>query len=200
MEVLANISLEWFRILAWTLAIVFGGLVFVISAHKKYWEIIAATMMGLLAASFVFLLSNLAIAFYILANITSPRWSVGKDPLMSPTEIQSPLGWIDEIVKVLNDTQQNVSGAVNTVGYMKDALYVAAEFFWMTVLAVAAVFVCAILTFAAVWFSKRLGKKYSQKVAEAEKRAVARKLEEQDRNLAEIREHIGMEAFQKPVN
>ncbi|MDB5186657.1 MAG: hypothetical protein JWM07_129, partial [Candidatus Saccharibacteria bacterium] len=93
MEALANISLEWFRILAWALAIFFGVLVsllvFFISDYKKYWDIIAASMMGLLSASFVFLLSNLAIAFYILANVTSPRWSVGKDPLMSPTEIQS---------------------------------------------------------------------------------------------------------------
>lgn len=195
---LASISLDWFRILVWTVAIPFGVLGFFISNHKRYWEIVVAALSGLLLASFAFLLANLAVSFYILSDMTNPRWSAGKDPLMTQNDIQSPLGIFDGIVNDINGLQQNVAGAVNTVGYMQNAVGVAVEFFWMVVWSIGAIFVLAVCTLLTMWWSRKMTARQKDKDEAAEKLAVQAKLDEQDANLAEIRVHLEMDPFQKP--
>lgn len=195
---LASISLEWFRILVWTTAILFGALGFFISKHKWYWEIVVATLSGLLLASFAFLLANLAVSHYILSDMTNPRWSVGKDPLMTQHDIQSPLGLLDGIVNDINGLQQNVTGAVNVVGYMQNAIGVANEFLEMVILSIGVVFVLAICTLLAMWWSRKMTARQKAKDEAAEKRAVQAELDDYTANLAEIRLHLGMDPFQKP--
>ena len=198
MVVLEGISLEWFKILVWVIAVLFGVLGFLISKHKRYWEVIAASLMGLLFASFAFLLANIAVSFYILSDMTNPRWSAGKDPLMTQNDIQSPLGLLDGLVGTINGLQQNVTGAVNTVGYMQNAIGVATQFFWMVIWSVAVVFVLALCTLIATWWSRRMTAKQKVKDDEAEKRAVQKELDDQAANAAEIRRHLNMEPFKKP--
>lgn len=198
MEAFSGISLEWFRILVWATAISFGVLGFFICAHKRYWEVVVATLTGLLLGSFAFLLANLAVSFYILSDLTNPRWSIDKDPLMTQDDIQSPLGLLDGLVNNINGLQQNITGAVNTVGYMQNAIGVAVEFFWMVILAIGAIFVLAACTLLAMWWSRKMTAMQKAKDEAADKLAVQDKLSEQDTNLAEIRERLNMEPFQRP--
>lgn len=199
MDVFAGVSIEWFRILVWVTAVVFGVLGFFISAHKKYWEIVVASLSGLLFASVAFLLANLAVSFYILSDLTNPRWSAGKGPLIKTNDIQSPLGLLDGLVNNINGLQQNVAGAVNDVGRMQNAIGIAVEFFWMVVLSIGIIFILAICTLIATWWSRKKTAKQKAKDEQTEKLAIKAKLDEQDANLAEIRRHVDMPAYQKPV-
>lgn len=185
MDVLANTSLESFKALVWIASLIVGAVWFFISAHKKYWEIIASSLLGLLAASTVFLLSNLGVAFYILSRATDPRWSEGKEPIWTPDKLESNLPFINEVVNMLNDVQGNVSGAVNNVGAIQNALVAAGDFLWMVVLSIPLIIVLAVASFVASKWAKRRHDKQASKERAEEIRKINNELEA-------IKRHVGM--------
>jgi ABC-type multidrug transport system fused ATPase/permease subunit len=195
MDVFANISLDTFKILTWTLALSIGALWFLISAHKRYWDMIASALLSLLVTAAVFLLANLGVAFYILSHMTDPRWSAGKEPLWKPSELESNLPFIDEVVKMLNGVQDNVSGAVNNVGTIQNAIFATGDFLWMVVLSIGAVIVLAICTFVASRWAKRRNDKEQVKIV-SQLRA---ETEDNRKNLEDIRRATNLPPFQKPV-
>jgi hypothetical protein len=185
MDVLANTSLESFKILVWAVALVVGGLWFYISAHKRYWEIIASSLLSLLAASTVFLLANLGVAFYILSRATDPRWSAGREPIWTPDKLESNLPFINDVVNLLNGVQENVSGAVNNVGAVQNALFATGDFLWMVVLSIPVIIVLAIASFiVSKWAKKRYDKQQAGERAEE-----IRKI---NNELDNIKRHVGM--------
>jgi hypothetical protein len=196
MDVFANISLDSFKVLTWVLALVLAGLWFLISAHRKYWDIIASVLLSLLVGAAAFLLANLGVAFYILSHMTDPRWSAGKEPLWKPSELESNLPFIDEVVKLLNGVQDNVSGAVNNVGTIQNAIFATGDFLWMVVLSIGAVIVLSVCAFIASRWAKRRNEKEQAKELSRLKSEYA----DIQMNLADIREQAHLPAFQKPVN
>lgn len=182
---LANISLDWLKALVWVVSIGIGALLFYVSAHKKYWEVVTATLFGLLSASVTFLLANLGAANYILSHATDPRWSVGKSPVWTPTPLDpGALVFLNDFVNSLNDTQNNIAGAVNTVGAIDNAVEVASLFFQQLAWSVLAVIVLgAVTVVASKWAAKRAAK-YKDRELNA--------------NLAEIRAELGMPPFKMP--
>lgn len=188
MDVLANVSLETFKVLTWIVSLVFGALWFYIAAHKKYWEIIASSLAGLLAATTVFLLANLGVAFYILSRISDPRWSAGKDPIWTPDKLESNLPFINEITTLLNGVQDNVSGAVNSVGAIQNALVVTGDFLWMVVVSIPVLIILAIAAFIASKWAKRRNDRQLEKERVEEMREIKA-------DLADIRKQKGLPVF-----
>lgn len=195
MDVFENISLDSFKMLAWVLALTVGGLWFYISDRKRYWDVVASAVSSLLVAASVFLLANLGVAFYILSHITDARWSVGKEPLWKPSELESNLPFINEVVELLNGVQDNVSGAVNNVGTIQNAVLATGDFLWMVVVSIGAVIVLAICAFIAGRWAKKRNEKEQAKVVDQ----LRRDNEDVQANLADIREQAKLPAYQRPV-
>jgi hypothetical protein len=191
MDVLVGISLDSFKVLTWVIALSVGVLWFFIAAHKKYWEIISASLLGLVVAASTFLFANFGVAAYILSHVTDPRWSAGKSPLWTPNKLESNLPFINDIVTMLNGVQENVSGAVNNVGAIQNAFFAAGDFLWMVVLAIPTIIVLAIAAFIASRWAKRQNDKQQTREITSLKLAV----EENAANLADIRRQKGLPPF-----
>ncbi len=128
MDVLAGVDLGTMKTLTWFFAFVAGGLWALRVPHEQYWEKVTAVFQGLLVAIVAFSLLNFGVAGYIHSNLTDPRWSEGKEPWLTATEIQSSIPIIGDVVKSLSDTQHRVVGAVNEIGRMKNSFDVAGGF------------------------------------------------------------------------
>jgi heme/copper-type cytochrome/quinol oxidase subunit 2 len=164
MEVLANISLDTLRVLTWVVAIVVAvlwcGILWVfLASQKRYWEISSSIVQSLLVGAAAFFLLNLGVAFYILSHLTDSRWSVGKDPLLSPNDIQTNIPFLDEFEKQINDVQHGVAGAVNNVAAIQHAFSAASYFLVTAFIAIGVVLALALLTLVTgIWARRRAEK------------------------------------------
>lgn len=158
------LSLDNLKVVTWVTAVLvalvwFAILWIFLSTPRRYWEILSSVMQALLVGASAFFLLNLGVAFYILSHLTDPRWSAGKDPLLSLNDIQTSVPFLGEIAKQINEVQHGVTGAVNNVAAMQYAFSAASYFLVTAIPAIGAVIVLALLTLAAgVWAKRRAEK------------------------------------------
>ena len=103
MDVFANVSLEWFKILTWAFALAIGAGWFALSDHSKTREVVKSVLNSLLAAASVFFLANLGVIIYILLHMTDPRWSEGKDPLWRPRDQEFNIPGLGNVLQSINE-------------------------------------------------------------------------------------------------
>lgn len=179
MEMLSGISVDTFKTLVWLAALIIGGFFVVGRPVSSPLKITARAVNALLAATMSFAAANLAVVFYILAHLTDPRWSVGKDPTLdSPQLSAGPI--FQPITDTLNDILGSLTGSLNNVIALKNAFLTMPDFIiaagWAFLLLVGLVIASRILS----WF--------------IEKDQMAQ-IDRNTRDLADIRAQFGLAAF-----
>lgn len=120
MELLSGFSVETFKTLVWVAAAIVGGLFVIGGPLSSPLKIAAKAVSALLAATVSFAAANLAVVFYILAHLTDPRWSVGKDPALDSPELSAG-PFFQPITDTLNDILSSLTGSLNNVIALKNA-------------------------------------------------------------------------------
>ncbi|WP_158677187.1 hypothetical protein [Arthrobacter sp. PGP41] len=179
MEMLSDFSVDTLKTLVWLAAIIIGGFFAVGRPVSSLPKITARAVNALLAGTMSFAAANLAVVFYILAHLTDPRWSVGKDPtLESPQLSAGPI--FQPITDTLNDILGSLTGSLNDAIALKNAFLTMPDFIiaagWAFLLLVGLVIASRILS----WF--------------IEKDQMAQ-IERNTRDLADIRAQFGLAAF-----
>lgn len=120
MDVLSGISVETFKILVVAVALLVGVGVF-FSFYKKWqWALFGAVM--------TYALATAGVGTYILLHINDPRWSVGKEPLVTaPSITNTPV--IGQYLEPLNGFLNNTAASINELAAFRHALPLAQEFF-----------------------------------------------------------------------
>lgn len=131
MDVLANISIDTFKLLVWVVAIVIGVLLFFCYPREKPLEIVGAALKGVLGAAITFALTSLGVVFYILSHPTDARWSLGKDPALKAPEFTPGVPFFDQIVDTLNSFMGSVAGSVNDLFAIRNAFLATPDFLVM---------------------------------------------------------------------
>ena len=167
MDVFANVSLEWFKILTWAFALAIGAGWFALSDHSKTREVVKSVLNSLLAAASVFFLANLGVIIYILLHMTDPRWSEGKDPLWRPSDQEFNIPGLGNVLQPINEMQQNVSGVVNDVSMMRNAIFATFDFGWMAIWAIIPIIVLGICAFYVARRVKKIDVKEAKAAAAA---------------------------------
>lgn len=126
-----------------------------------------------------FAAANLAVVFYILAYLTDPRWSVGKDPTLDSPEL--PAGpFFQPITDTLNDILSSLTGSLNNVIALKNAFLTMPDFIiaagWAFLLLLPLVIAVRIIT----WLIDK---------------EQVKQIERNTRDLAVIRTQFGLAAF-----
>jgi hypothetical protein len=179
MEVLSGVSVDTFKSLIWLAALIIGGLFVIGSPVSSPLKIAATAVNALLAATVSFAAANLAVVFYILAHLSDPRWSVGKDPRIDSPELSAgPI--LRPITDNLNDILDNLTGSLNNVIALKNAFLTMPDFIiaagWGFMLLLPLVIVARIIA----WL---IGKEQ------------VRQIDRNTRDLADIRAQFGLAAF-----
>lgn len=179
MELLSDFSVETFKNLVWVAAFVVGGLFVIGSPLSSPLKIAARAANALLAATASFAAANMAVVFYILAHLTDPRWSVGKDPRIDSPELSAgPL--FRPITDTLNDILGSLTGSLNNVIALKNAFLTMPDFIvaagWGFLLLLPLVIAVRIIA----W------------LIETEK---AKQIDRNTRDLADIRAQFGLTPF-----
>jgi hypothetical protein len=179
MEVLSGVSVDTFKNLVWLAALIIGGFFIIGSPVSSPLKIAAAAVNALLAATVSFAAANLAVVFYILAHLSDPRWSVGKDPGIDSPELSAgPI--FRPITDTLNDILGNLTGSLNNVIALKNAFLTMPDFIiaagWGFMLLLPLVIVAPITT----WLIRR---------------EQVRQIDRNTRDLADIRAQFGLAAF-----
>lgn len=113
MEMLSDFSVDTFKNLVWLVAFIVGGLFLIGSPVSSLLKVTARVINALLAATVSFAAANLAVVFYILAHLTDPRWSVGKDPTLDSPELSAG-PFFQPITDTLNEILRSLTGSLNT--------------------------------------------------------------------------------------
>lgn len=179
MEMLIGISVDTFKALVWLAALIIGGFFVIGRPVSSPLKITVRAVNALLAATMSFAAANLAVVFYILAHLTDPRWSVGKDPTLdSPHLSAGPI--FQPITDTLNDILGSLTGSLNNVIALKNAFLTMPDFIiaagWAFLLLVGLVIASRIPS----WF--------------IEKHQMAQ-IDRNTRDLADIRAEFGLAAF-----
>jgi hypothetical protein len=120
MDVLSDISVETFKILAVGLAVLVGVGVFFGFFKKWQW--------ALFGAVFAYMATTAGVGLYILLHINDPRWSAGREPLLkAPSISDTPI--IGQYLEPLNGFLDNTATSINELTAFRYALPVAQEFF-----------------------------------------------------------------------
>lgn len=179
MEVLSGVSVDTFKILVWIVALGIGVLFLVGGAASGPLARAARVVTGLLAAAASYAGANVAVVFYILANATDPRWSVGKDPGIDSPELSAgPI--LQPITDTLNGILSTLTGGLNNVIAMKNAFLTIPDF-------IAAAGWAALLLLPLVLAVRVLG----WLLEKAQAKQIARNTSD----LADIRAHLGLAPF-----
>jgi hypothetical protein len=181
MEMLNDVSVGTFKNLVWLAAFIVGGFFVIGSPVPSPLRITARAVNASLAATVSFAAANLAVVFYILAHLTDPRWSVGKDPTLdSPQLSAGPI--FQPITDTLNDILGSLTGSLNNVIALKNAFLTMPDFIvaagWAFLLVLPLVIVVRIIA----WL--------------IEKEQV-RQIDRNTRDLADISAQFGLGAFKE---
>ncbi|MFE4833921.1 hypothetical protein ACFRAU_04470 [Arthrobacter sp. NPDC056691] len=179
MEVLSQLSVDTFKTLVWVAAAVIGGLFVIGRPTISGLHIASRTVSAILAAAVSFVALNLAVVFYILAHLTDPRWSIGKDPKIdSPKLSAGP--FFEPITNTLNDVLGTVTGSLNNAISIKNALFTIPDFI---VLAGWGLQLLLPLVIALHFIGRAI------------KRRQARQIARNTQDLADIRSQLGLSPF-----
>ena len=181
MELLSGFSVETFKTLVWVAATVVGGLFVIGGPLSSPLKIAAKAVSALLAATVSFAAANLAVVFYILAHLTDPRWSVGKDPTLDSPELSAG-PFFQPVTDTLNDILSSLTGSLNNVIALKNAFLTMPDFIisagWAFLLLLPLVIAVRIIA----WFIDR---------------DQAKQIERNTRDLADIRAQFGLAPFKE---
>jgi hypothetical protein len=179
MEILSDVTLETFRLLAWVAAFIVGGLFLLGRRISSPLQIASRAVGALLAGTVSFVAFNLAVVLYILSHLTDPRWSVGKDPKVDSPELSAG-AFFEPVTNTLNEIFSSITGSLNDVIAIKNALLTIPEFiasagqgFWLLI---ALMIVARIIS----WL---IGKSQAEEI------------ERNSRDLADIRSQLGLSPF-----
>jgi hypothetical protein len=126
-EMLSHVSVETFKVLVWIAALIVGCLFVIGRPVSSGLKIASRVVSGLLAATISFIIFNLSVVFYILYNLTDPRWSVGKDSKIGNPELSGgPI--FGPITDTLNTILGNMTGSLNDVIAFKNAFLTMPDF------------------------------------------------------------------------
>lgn len=180
MEMLNGASVDTFKSLVLTAALVIGVLFLIGGRVSSPLKIAARAVTAMLAATAAFAAANVAVVFYILAHPMDPRWSVGKDAAMDSPELSAG-SFLEPITNPLNDILDGLTGNVNNVIAVKNAFATLPEFIvsagWGLVLLVPLVIALRI-------------------VASLVERAQVRQIDRNTRDMADIRAQLGLAPFE----
>jgi hypothetical protein len=183
MEMLSDFSVDTFKNLVWLVAFIVGGLFLIGSPVSSPLKIAARVINALLAATVSFAAANLAVVFYILAHLTDPRWSAGKDPTLDSPELSAG-PFFQPITDALNDVLRSLTGSLNNVIALKNAFLTTPDFIiaagWAFLLLLPLVIAVRIIA----WLIER---------------AQVRQIERNTRDLADIRSQLGLAVFKDTV-
>lgn len=127
MEMLSDFGVDTFRNIVWVAALIVGVLFVIGAPVSSPLRIAARVTNALLAATVSFAVANLAVVFYILAHLTDPRWSVGKDPTLDSPELSAG-PFFQPITDTLNDILSDLTGSLNNVIALKNAFLTMPDF------------------------------------------------------------------------
>jgi hypothetical protein len=180
MELLSDVNVDTFKILVWCAAVIVGGVFVMGRRPSSVLEMASRAISALLAATVSFVALNLAVVFYILAHLTDPRWSVGKDPSIASPELSAgPI--LEPITNTLNDILSNVTGSLNNVIAIKNAFFTMPDFIvsanWGLWLLLPLMIALRIVS----WNIKK---------------RQAKQIERNARDLADLRSQLGLSAFE----
>jgi hypothetical protein len=180
MEMLSEFSVDSFKNLVWVAAFIVGGLFVIGAPVSSPLKIAARAANALLAATVSFAVANLAVVFYILAHLTDPRWSVGKDPTLDSPELSAG-PFFQPITDTLNDILSGLTGSLNNVIALKNAFLTMPDFIiaagWAFLLLLPLVIAVRIIA----WFIER---------------DQVKQIERNTRDLADIRAQLDLAPFQ----
>jgi hypothetical protein len=181
MEMLSDFSVDTFKNVVWAVALIVGLLFLVGSRVSSPVTIAARAVTALLAATVAFAVANLAVVFYILAHLTDPRWSVGKDPTLDSPELSAG-PFFQPVTDTLNDILSSLTGSLNNVIALKNAFLTMPDFIisagWAFLLLLPLVIAVRIIA----WFIDR---------------DQAKQIERNTRDLADIRAQFGLAPFKE---
>lgn len=180
MEMLNGASVDAFKNLVWGAAVIIGLLFLLGSRVTTPMKIAARVLTATSAGAAAFSAANLAVVFYILAHITDPRWSVGRDATVESPEVSAG-PFFQPITDTLNRILHSLTGSVNDVIAMKNAFLIMPEFVgaagWASV-------VLVVLAIANRILSSKIEKDQLKQI------------ERNTRDLADIRAQLGLVPFQ----
>ncbi|MEA3549251.1 hypothetical protein [Pseudarthrobacter sp. C1] len=179
MEMLSGVSVDTFKNLVWLAAFIVGALFVIGSPVSSPLKIAARTVSALLAATVSFAAANLAVVFYILAHLTDPRWSVGKDPTLDSPQLSAG-PFFQPITDTLNDILGSLTGSLNNAIALKNAFLTMPDFIIAAGWAFLLLLPLVIAVRITAWF--------------IEKEQV-RQIDRNTRDLADIRAQFGLAAF-----
>jgi hypothetical protein len=179
MDPLSQVNVETFKMLVWVTAFVIGGFFAIGRRISGGLKIASRAVTALLAAVISFVGLNMAVVFYILAHLTDPRWSIGKDPrIVSPELSAGP--FFEPVTNTLNDIFNSLTGSLNDVISIKNAFLTIPDFivsagqgFWLLI---ALMIVARIIS----WL---IGRSQAEEIAR------------NTQDLADIRAQLGLSPF-----
>lgn len=180
MEMLSGASVDTFKNLVWGAAVIIGLLFLLGSRVTNPLKIAARVLTAASAGAAAFAAANLAVVFYILAHITDPRWSVGRDATLESPEVSAGL-FFQPVTDTLNGILNNLTGSVNDVIAMKNAFFIMPEFVGAAAMATVVLVVLAIAN------------RILSSIIEKDQ---LKQIERNTRDLADIRTQLGLVPFQ----
>jgi hypothetical protein len=183
MEVLNDVGIDTFKTLVWVAASIIGAL-FVIGRRTSSWLNIASrAVSAVLAATASFIALNLAVVFYILAHLTDPRWSVGKDPKIDSPELSAG-PFFEPVTNTLNDVLSGLTGSLNSAIAIKNAFFTIPDFVFSAGCGLALLFPLVIVLYF---------------IGRAIKKRHARQIDRNTRDLADIRSQLGLSPYKEKM-
>lgn len=177
---LSGADVDMFKNLVWIAALIIGVLFLIGPRVSSPLTIAARALTALIAATAAFAAANVAVVFYILAHITDPRWSVGRDATLESPEVSAG-PFFEPVTNTLNDILSGLTGSVNDVIALKNAFLIMPGFIaaagWALLLLVGLLIANRILS----WLIER------------DRRA---QIARNTRDLADIRAQLGLGSFQ----
>ncbi len=180
MEMLSGASVDTFRNLVLTAAVIVGFLFLLGSRVSTPLTIAARLVTAATAGTAAFAAANLAVVFYILAHLMDPRWSVGRDATLQSPELSAG-PFFQPVTDTLNDIVDGLTGNLNNVIALKNA------FLTMPELIIAAGWA----SFALVGFA--IANRILSSIIEKKQ---MKQIDRNTQDLADIRAQIGLPAFQ----
>lgn len=127
MEMLSGASVDTFKNLVWIAASIIGVLFLIGPRVSSPLSIAARAVTALMAATAAFAAANVAVVFYILAHITDPRWSEGRDATLESPEVSAG-PFFEPVTNTLNGILSGLTGSVNDVIALKNAFLTMPDF------------------------------------------------------------------------
>lgn len=180
MEILSGASVETFRNLVLSVAVIVGFLFLLGSRVSTPLTIAARLVTAATAGTAVFAAANLAVVFYILAHLMDPRWSIGRDATLESPELSAG-PFFQPVTDTLNDILDGLTGNLNNVIALKNAFLTMPEF----------IIAAGWASFALVGFA--ITNRILSSIIEKKQ---MKQIDRNTKDLADIRAQIGLPAFE----